>query len=275
MRTPASAEHTVTEPQSLTAQRAARKAPRGGLSRTYLRLELVRNLRNPWTIGFAVLMPAALYLLFGAAPAYGTHALAHGTVAGMIMATMALFGAMMAAVNVAGAVADERGIGWHRQLRLTPLRPGAYVGAKLLAALALTFLVVAVTFTVGALSGARLDPALWVRSFVVAWLVGTALFAAFGLAVGYLFSGEAVLGVVGPFMSLFAFFGGLFIPLQQLGPVMQTVGAWTPMYGVRLLVEAPIVGEPVPAAAIANALVWFALFCAVALWRFRAAAGRA
>lgn len=234
----------------------------------------MRNLRNPWTIGFAVLMPAALYLLFGAAPDYGRLPVAHGTVAGVIMSSMALFGAMMAAVNVAGAVSDERAVGWNRQLRLTPLRPWAYLSSKLLAALALTFLVVAVTFTVGALTGARLDPALWARSFVVAWLAGTALFAAFGLAVGYLFTGEAVLGVVGPFMSLFAFFGGLFVPLEQLGSVMQTVGAWTPMFGVRLLVEQPILGQPVGLGAIVNVTAWFTLFCAVAIWRYRATAGR-
>lgn len=270
---------THTAPDS-TTERTPAMSPTdthtasGGLSRTYLRLELVRNLRNPWTIGFAAIMPAALYLLFGAAPAYGSQQIAHGTVAGLIMANMALFGAMMAAVNVAGAVADERGVGWHRQLRLSPLRPWAYVTSELIAALALTFLVVTVTFAVGTLTGAQLDPATWVRSFVVAWLAGTALFAAFGLAVGYLFTGEAVLGVVGPFMSLFAFFGGVFIPLEQLGTLMQTVGAWTPMYGVRMLVEAPILGEPVATGALVNIGGWFVVFCAVAIWRFRAAAGR-
>lgn len=240
---------------------------------TYLRIELIRQLRNPWTLGFSILMPALLYLLFGTSPQYRDHPLAHGTVGGLVLANMALYGAVVSATSVAASVSEERGNGWNRQLRLTPLRPVGYIGTKLLNALAVGAVVVAVTYAVGAATGAVLDPSAWAGTFPVAWLGGTALFTAFGLAVGYLFRGEAVLGVVGPLLALCAFFSGLFVPLEQLGAFMQEFARWTPMYGLRLLVEAPVTGKAIETAALVNAAVWFAIFAGVALWRYRRVAG--
>ncbi len=278
------AAHTTAAPDEKAAGPAASGAgPRGprprarragGMNLTFQRIELARMLANPWTMVFSVVMPGLLYLLFGAAPAYGREALPHGNVAGLVMANMALFGAMSAATNVAGGVSDERASGWTRQLRLTPLRGSAYVGTKLVNALILGLVVVAVTFALGYATGARLDAPAALAAFAVAWIGGTALFAAFGLAVGYLFAGEAVLGAVGPLMSLFAFFGGVFIPLSQLGPVMSAIGAFTPMYGVRALVEASVAGDALPAGAAVNAVVWFVLFAGLAAWRYARVAGR-
>lgn len=257
-----------------TTNPATTSTPGRHVPRVYLRLELVRALRNPWTIGFSVLMPVALYLLFGAGPAYGAMETPRGTVAGMIMANMALFGAMMASTNVAGSVSDERASGWTRQLRLTPLSPVYYIGAKLLAALAIGLFVVTITFAVGVATGARLDLPYAAWAFLLAWLGGTTMFAVFGLAVGYLFRGEAVLGVVGPFMSLFAFFGGVFIPLEQLGSVMSTIGQYTPMYGLRSLLASLTLGADVEPVAVAGIVCWTALFAVVAAWRYRRVAGR-
>lgn len=263
---------TTLAPVSDTRTDRARAT--GRLNATYWRIELLRVLRNPWMVGFSILMPVGLYLLFGAGPDYGQVELAHGNVAGSIAANMALFGAMMAAVNIAGSVADERAVGWNRQLRLTPLRASAYLGAKLLNALIVGFFIVAAVFAVGYFTGAQLEPGTALACFAIAWLGGTVLFGAFGLAVGYLFKGEAVLGVVGPFMSLFAFFGGLFIPLESLGSVMQAIAKFTPMWGLREMLDATVEGASLDLVAVANVVVYFVIFAAVAAWRYRTVAGR-
>ena len=39
------------------------------------------------------------------------------------MVSMGLFGSMSAAIGSGGTIAVERGLGWNRQLRLTPLQP--------------------------------------------------------------------------------------------------------------------------------------------------------
>lgn len=260
-------------PRHPSGHAARTRATAARLPRTYLRMEILRALRNPWTVGFAVLMPTAMYLLFGASPEYGAVETGRGTIAGIVMANMGLLGAITAAVNVAGSVADERGVGWNRQLRLTPLSSAVYVLAKVLAALTVALIVVAVVFVVGLATGARIDQPYLVGAFVFAWAAGSIMFCAFGLAVGYLFRGDAVLGVVGPLLSVFAFLGGLFIPLDGMGSI-RLVAPYTPMYGLRSLLESITTGEPVEVIAVVGAGLWTMLFAAVAAWRYRTVAGR-
>ncbi len=214
-----------------------------------------------------------MYLLFGTAPDYGSINTGRGNVAGLVMANMGLFGVITAAVNVAGSVAEERGSGWNRQLRLTPLPAAVYVGGKLIAGLVTGFIVLAVIFAIGVATGARLDlPWLFV-AFTFAWITGTAMFCAFGLAVGYLFRGDAVLGVVGPLLSLFAFLGGMFIPLDGLGAI-RLIAPYTPMYGPRSLLESLTTGNEVELVALLGTFGWTALFVGVAAWRYRVVTGR-
>lgn len=105
-------------------------------------------------------------------------------------------------------------------------------------------------------------------TFAIAWLVGTALFAALGIALGYIFRSDAVMGVAGPLLSLFGFFGGLFVPLEQLGSVMETVGSVTPMFGARVLVHDAVRGAGLDSWALLNVAFWVVAFVAVAVWRF-------
>lgn len=241
---------------------------------TYQRIELLRMLRNPWTIGFALLMPVAMYLLFGAGPEYSSQDVGNGNVAAMVMTSMALFGAITTATNVAGSVADERGNGWNRQLRLTPLSPAQYVISKVANSSLVALFVVGAVFAVGAATGAEMTGRAWVGTLLTAWILGAGVFSAFGLAVGMLFKGEAVLGVAGPLLSLFAFFGGLFIPLDTLGSGLASVAPFTPMYGMRELIEAQITGAAVETAAVVGLVAWTSLFVTVAVVRYRSEAGR-
>ena len=56
--------------------------------------------------------------------------------------------------------------------------------------------------------------ALWVLTALVAWL-GSLVFAAFGLFMGYLLPTENVMQILGLALLLLAFAGGLFVPLSQ------------------------------------------------------------
>lgn len=49
------------------------------VSPTMLRIEGVRQLRNPYTLAFTLAMPVAMYLLFGAGMGYGSLSAGHGT----------------------------------------------------------------------------------------------------------------------------------------------------------------------------------------------------
>ena len=106
--------------------------------------------------------------------------------------------------------------------------------------------------------------------------VGSLVFAAFGLFMGYLLPTENVMQFLGFGLMLFAFGGGLFIPLSQFPQVLRTIAEFTPLYGLNALVHAPLLNGSTsaswvgnPAIWIANALVWLIIFSAGAAWRFR------
>jgi ABC-2 type transport system permease protein len=242
--------------------------PLGGFNPTLLNLELRRMLRNRRTVIFSMVMPVVFYFLFGTGQKYSSESVGHGNVAGYIMISMALYGAMLSTTGGGAMVAVERSQGWSRQLRLTPLTAPAYIAVKLVVAMSLGAVSVVVVYAAGAASGAHMDAGVWFQTALLAW-VGSLVFAAFGVFMGYLLPSENVMQILGPLLALFAFLGGLFVPLDQLGSAFQTIAKFTPMYGLNEVVHAPITGDAPGWAAVVNVLVWLAVFAGGAAWRFR------
>ena len=173
--------------------------------------------------------------------------------------------AVLTAAVTGASVAMERAQGWSRQLRLTPLRPVAYVGVKVLVALTSGAMAVAVVNALALIQGhASMTATAWVSCGVLAVLC-TLVFAALGLFVGYLVPGESAMQIVGPGLALLAFLGNLFIPITE-GSTLWYVSACTPMFGIAEVTRAPLTGE-LPWYAVVNVLAWFAVFVAGAAWR--------
>lgn len=239
--------------------------PFGGFNLTALSLEIRRMLRNRRTLMFIVIFPSVFFLIFGASAkaqrAGGAEAMAY------VMISMAVYGAMVGTTAGGAAVSVERSLGWSRQLRLTPLKPAAYIAMKVLTAMILGLIAVAAEYTVGAISGVRLAPSIWLLSGLAAWLCSL-VFAAFGLFVGYLLPSENVMQVVGPLLALLAMFGGLFVPLPFLPHIMQVAAQFTPVYGVGQIARAPLVGG-FTGAAVVNVIAWTLAFGGGAMWLFR------
>ncbi|MDG3011870.1 ABC transporter permease [Rhodococcus sp. D2-41] len=247
-----------------------RVPPLGGFSARFLGLELRRLLRNRRTVVFTLAMPPIFYLIFGLSGNYKTQYPDgwHGNVSAFVMISMAVYGAMIATTSGGAMVAVERAQGWSRQLRLTPLRPVAYVGIKVLVAMSLGLASVAIVFMLGALSGAEADPRVWMVAPLVAWS-GSAVFAAFGLFVGYLLPSENVMQFLGPGLAVLAFAGGLFVPLD--GGVFGTIAKFVPTYGLARLAHAALTGDSAGgiALAVVNIVVWAAVFVVGAAVAFR------
>ena len=109
---------------------------------------------------------------------------------------------------------------------------------------------------------------LWVVTALCVW-VGSLLFAAFGLFLGYLLPTENVMQLMSLLLTLLSFAGGLFIPLSQYPHAIAEIAKWTPLYGLNQLVHAPMLGPGVSWTWVVNVLVWLAIFVAGAIWRFR------
>ncbi len=235
-----------------------RPAPQlGGFNGTFLGLELRRMLRNRRTVIFTLVMPPVFFLIFGTAEQYKTESAGHGNVTAYIMISMAVYGAMLATTSGGAMVAVERAVGWSRQLRLTPLKPPAYVAIKISVATALGLAAVVITFVVGAIAGAQMDASVWLTAALIAW-IGSIVFAAFGLFMGYLLPSENVMQLLGPALALLAFAGGLFVPLTD--GLFATIATFTPMYGVAALSRGTLTSDGISLSAVVNVVVWAAIF---------------
>lgn len=239
----------------------------GGFSPGFLALELRRMLRNRRTLVFTLVMPPVFFAIFGVQSDFKTEAYGSGNVTAYVMVSMAVYGAMLATTSGGAMVAVERALGWSRQLRLTPLRPAAYVATKILVAMVLGLVSVTAVFVVGGVLGAHLPVAAWAGCFLLSWL-GSTVFAAFGLFMGYLLPSENVMQVLGPVMAVLAFAGGLFVPPTGW---FATVSRFFPTYGVAALARSPLgeVGGGTLALAIVNLVVWAAVFVTGAMLLFR------
>jgi ABC-2 type transport system permease protein len=256
--------------RSMPAELAGRRAPGlGGFKLAVLGLEVRRLTRNRRTLIISIVLPCVFYLLFGLNKAYALLPYGHGNVSAEIMISMALYGAVLATTSGGAMVSIERALGWSRQLRLTPLSPAAYVTIKMLTALVLGLCSVVAVFLLGLIvHKASMPGYLWIVSGLCVW-IGSLVFAAFGLFMGYLLPTENVMQFLGLGLALLSFAGGLFIPLSQFPHAVQEIAKWTPLYGLNMIVHAPLLGGGVQWNWVANAVIWLAIFAAGAAWRMR------
>ncbi len=259
----------MTAPSVADAPRVRRGA---GINLTVLGLEIRRLLRNRRTVIFALIFPVVLFLFVGTNKTYANLPDGHGNVSMFLMVSMALYGASLATTAGGAMVSIERAQGWSRQLRLTPLSPTSYILIKTLTAMVLGLSSVLAVFIVGKLTGVPHVNAgfayLWFVSAAIVW-IGSLVFAALGLFIGYLLPSENVMQFLGLVMAVLAFAGGLFYPLKQAAQILQDIARWTPLYGLNQLVHAPLLGGGIDIMWVVNAVAWFAIFVAGAVWRFR------
>lgn len=261
---------TTNQPTTnqLSSAPLTRTVPRlGGFNLTFLGLELRRMLRNRRTLAFALVMPPVFFLLFGTTDGYADTSAGRGNVTAYIMISLAVYGAMLSTTSGGAMVSVERAQGWSRQLRLTPLHPAAYVVVKLVVAMTTGLASVLVVYLVGAVVGASMTGWVWVTTALVAW-VGSVVFAAFGLFVGYLLPSENVMQVLGPVLALLALAGGLFTGPTTTG-WFATVSQVMPTYGLSQLSHAALTGDGFTLVAVGNVLAWAAVFTGGAVVLFR------
>lgn len=249
---------------------ASRRAPAlGGFNLTVLKLEVRRLTRNPRTILIAIVAPVIFFLIFGLNRSFDSIREGNGNLSAFVMVSVALYGAVLATTFGGALVAMERSQGWSRQLRLTPLSPVAYIAVKVATALVLGAASVAAVYIIGAVTNkASMSAGLWIGTGVSVW-IGSLLFAAFGLFIGYLLPAENVMQIIGLIVGLLSFAGGLFIPITQFAQAVQDVLKWTPLYGLNQLVHTPLLGNGVDWTWVVNVLAWLIIFGAGAMWRFR------
>lgn len=234
---------------------------------TMLRIEGIRQLRNPYTLAFTLAMPVVMYLLFGASAGYGSMSAGHGNVAFYVMVSMAAYGTAVAMSSLTSLAAAESKQGWGRQLAMTPLGTAGYALTKLLTAFTFAVLALLAVFIAGAVTGAQATD-LW-RWFAAAGIIlGIGLiYGLYGLGVGLFFNADSSAALASISMTFFAFFGNVFMPLDG---VMLDIARFTPLYGFVALSRWPLTdgvlttGQTDPLwMVLLNIVVWVLLFTAL------------
>lgn len=249
---------------------------------TYLGIELRRVFRDVTTMFFVALLPAFMYIIFGAAQGYGGQMIDGGNVTMYVMTSMAAFGAVTATTGVGGMAAVERMQGWGRQLGLTPLSDAGYVAVKAGVAFIISIIPITLIYALGIFTGAEGTGRAWVISAGVV-LLGAVAFALYGLMVGLLFPTEAAVGAASGALVILAFLGNVFFPLSG---AMLSFAKFTPMYGYVALARYPVTGGWLVSASgppigpeplwipILNLLAWAAIFAVTTLLLVRRGRGR-
>src|ERR1700678_2668277 len=248
---------------------SGRRAPAfGGYNLTALNLEIRRLRRHPRRVLITVIVPVLFYFAFGLNKVNTTGNYGHGNYAAWVLVSLALYGAIFSTTYTGAGVSVERAQGWSRHLRLPPLSPAAYIGMKVATALVLGLVPITVVNVVGGIltHKASMPVYLWIVSALCVW-IGSLLFAAFGLFIGFLVPADAVPQLPCLIMSPFSFVGGLFIPISLLPQAIQDIAKWSPEYGLNQLVHAPLLGGGVQWTWIVNVVAWLAIFAGGAIWR--------
>ncbi|GAA2257166.1 MULTISPECIES: ABC transporter permease [Kitasatospora] len=227
---------------------------------TLIQLEIMRTLRNKRYLLVSLLYPGLLYVFF--INAYHGGSVAGGTPAkSYFMVSMATFGAVGAVLsNSAQRISLERKSGWVRQLRLTALPGRAYTAAKIASCAVTTLPAIAVVFAIGAVEGVRLSAAQWGGLGLALWL-GSFVFAALGVALGYAAAPDSVQPIVMIIYMLMALFGGTWFPVTGS---MKSFARFNPVYLYNQLATFTQPGHPLDTVAVGGLAGFLVVFVAVA-----------
>jgi ABC-2 type transport system permease protein len=193
---------------------------------TYVRYEVLRTVRNRRFLIFSLVFPLVLFLAIA-----GAHRTAKADGIGLplyYMTGMAAWGSMTAVISSGARIAQERQVGWTRQLRITPLKTSTYFTAKVLTGYLMALFSIVVLALAGTLIGVRLGADGWLTMLGLL-LVGLIPFAIMGIALGHLISVDSLGPAIGGITSLFALLGGAFGQLVTSG-VLFTIVKCLPSY---------------------------------------------
>ncbi|OIJ86148.1 ABC transporter permease [Streptomyces colonosanans] len=233
----------------------------------YLLLEVRRTLRDVGFVIGGIAMPVMMYLLF-------TNI---GEIDGgwktASMVGMAAYGAVGSALNTGGGVAEDRAIGWLRQLRVTPMTPRQVVtGRALTGSVTVLPAIVVVLAAGGLVNGVRLAAWQWAAIALLLWL-GSIPFTLLGLGNGYRLTAQTT-GVANMVCNLgLAVVGGLWFPVALFPGWLRSVSAFTPTHRFAQLGTAVADGHAPTAGAILVLTAWLLAFGSYAVMSYRRYAG--
>ncbi|MEU9630917.1 ABC transporter permease [Streptomyces luteogriseus] len=236
-----------------------------------IKLELARALRNRKFLFFSVIYPSVLFLIIAGNADSTTKVPGSGlTLPTYMMVSMASFGALTAVLmGNSERIAKERESGWVRQLRLTTLPGRGYVLAKTASAAVVSLPSIVIVFAVAAaVKDVTLDAWQWLALTGAIW-AGSLVFAALGVAIGYLATGDAVRPIAMITYFGLSMLGGLWMPTTTFPDWLQDIAKWLPTHAYAAVGQAIEQSRAPHVQDLAVLVVSFVLFAGGAAWLYR------
>ncbi len=237
---------------------------------TYTRYELLRTFRNRRFFVFSLVFPLALFYVIA-----GSNRHAH--IGGVpfptyYMGGMAAWGTMIGVTAGGARIALERQVGWNRQLRLTPLTPVTYLGAKVASGYALAAVSLVLIYLAGLTLGVHATAGIWL-SMTALIIVALVPFAVLGVYIGHRVTVDSMGPALGGITSLLALAGGAWGPLAQHG-FMHTLTQLVPSYWLVQAGQAYGDGPHWPLGAWAVIVAWTVVLGVLAMRAWQRDTGR-
>ncbi len=233
---------------------------------TYLRYELLRNFRNWRFVMFSLAYPVVLYFVV-------TSPQRHSTFDGVafplyFMAGMAAVGTMIAVLSSGARIAADRSAGWTRQLRITPLTAGDYLGAKVACGFLMALAAIVLVSLSGTALGVRLSTGEWL-TMIGLMLVGLVPITVLGIVLGHLVTPDSLAPAAGGTIMLLALLGGAYgFLLAKSGALFDLIKA-LPSYWIVQAGKTALGGGGWPAEGWIVIAAWTALLAPIAVLVYR------
>jgi len=208
---------------------ARRSVPRSlGVLARQLRAELRVNVWAPEFVVPVMALPILLYFIFGAPRA--ADPMPAGTIGAFTMVGFSDYGVLSVVLFAIGeAIAEERGRGYLRLVRTTPLPLWAYLTAKLALAAVPSLVVVVLIGVAGTVTGAGVSVERW-TGVTAALLVGGLAIAPLDLLIGFLARPHGAGAVALLILFPLSLASGVFMPVDQLPGIVRDISMVTPTF---------------------------------------------
>lgn len=223
--TPQSSAGPIERRLSTTARRS------GGTARMLgqqIRSEFLKQWRIPAFTLPTILFPLLFFFIFGLPNADET--LPDGTnIGAFILASLTAASLISVALFSFGVgVASERGQGWMKLVRATPMPAWIYFAAKIVIALIFGVVICAILFPIAYfVAGISMPTSRW-AALTISLLLGMTPFSVLGFAIGYWAGPNSAIAVANILYLVLSFGSGLFIPVEQLPSLMQRLAPYLP-----------------------------------------------
>jgi ABC-2 type transport system permease protein len=195
-----------------------------------LLFQLRRVGRNRQYLLFTVLLPALFTIFFTKILGGQLSAGEYQETAGATMISLMAYGAIGAALGATIRLAFDRSSGWLRQLRVTPVPPGAtFVVDVVVGALLVLPSLVVVALVGRFVNDVQFGLGTWLALVGALW-AGSIVFVGLGVAVGVALDAQAAGAAIGILGTVLAALGGLWFPVEIFPSGLVAVAHAMPSY---------------------------------------------